>query len=96
MFCADKSEIEKIYLAGFGHIAESTERLELLKVALADLGTGAAKLFNRNKACLALLTSGKVERGGFAETGDRYERRAELAVLGDKELRRIGRDSRAQ
>ena len=89
MFCADESEIEKIYLAGLGHIAESTERLELFKMALADLGAGAAKLLNGDEARLALLAAGKVERGGLAEAGDRHERRAELAVLGDEELRRI-------
>lgn len=90
MFRADKSKIEEIYLAGLGHIAESAERLELFKMALADLGAGAAKLLNGDEARLALLAAGKVERGGLAEAGDRHERRAELAVLGDEELRRIG------
>ena len=59
-------------------------------MALADLGAGAAKLLNGDEARLALLAAGKVERGGLAEAGDRHERRAELAVLGDEELRRIG------
>ena len=60
MFCADESEIEKIYLAGLGHIAESAERLELFKMALADLGAGAAKLLNGDEARLALLAAGNV------------------------------------
>ena len=78
--------LKEIYLAGFGHVAQCAQGLELLKVGLGELGAGGGQLLHGDEGGAGLLAAGQVQRGGFAKAGDGHKGRAQLLVLGDDKL----------
>ena len=81
--------IKEIHLAAVRHISESAKRFELLKIRLADLGTGHADFLNGYKLLAGIAAALKVQCRCLAKAGYGHERRAQVLIVNDHKLGRI-------